>query len=484
MSEPIRVDAAVIGAGPAGSTTARHLAALGYRVTLFHRSRSRPRDLPRWETISPVALELIRAYHPEAQANLQTSLAAVTIERHWSSIEPAKRAAHSYQAILLDRNLLDEALRKSAIAAGAAIADSPIGSVRISRATDVWEIVGVNNRSWRASFLVDAAGRRSILNTHRNRLGPRTLAIETRWSGISMPKWSTYLEALPSAWLWAARDGSDLVLLTTFVSGDWLSGSKAGIASRLQDLFAQSKLTPPSGLVKLKAPLSVREATASFAVDQIGFSHLRVGDASLALDPIASQGCQQALISGFQGAAVVHTCLSNPNDYPLAEKFATTRLQETTALHVRHTLEAYRQQSLFQTPFWSDRCLPDAFSLTRSRNEEGITHNEGVPAEWIQLSPLIQIREAPALIGILIKSVPTVYHPSWKEPVAFFGGHSAADLIKGLEGPIATHRLLETWARRSGTSREFVRELFSRLWQMGFFLSAKEPDRLSQLYRS
>jgi hypothetical protein len=312
-----------------------------------------------------------------------------------------------------------------------------------------------------------------------NLLGAPTVAIETWWSGISLPKWTTYLEALPSAWLWAARGGSDLVLLTTFVSTDWLSGGKAGFASRLQHLFEQSMLARAGGSMKLEIPPSVCEATASSAVDQMGFSYVRVGDASLALDPIASQGCQQALISGFQGAAVVHTCLSDPNAYPLAEKFVVNRLQEGIALHIRHTRDAYRQQSLFRTRFWSDRDLTDASSFTRLPNEDRIAPNEAVTTEWIQLSPSIQICDAPALIGTRIKSVPAVCHSSWTRPVAFFGSQSAADLIKELRGPIATNRLIEAWARRSGSSRESARELINRLWQMGFFLSADEPAETS-----
>src|ERR1700759_1341932 len=118
MSESIRVDAVVIGAGPAGSTTARHLAKLGYRVALFHRTRSKPGELPRWETISPVGLELIRAYHPEAYTKLQSSLARVAVYRHWSRTESAQRGARLNQTMLLDRNLLDEELRRSALAAG------------------------------------------------------------------------------------------------------------------------------------------------------------------------------------------------------------------------------------------------------------------------------------------------------------------------------------------------------------------------------
>ena len=171
MSEPARVDAVVIGAGPAGSTTARHLAMLGYRVALIHRTRSKPGDLPRWETISPVALELIRAYHPDAYPRLQTGLASVAVHRHWSRIDSAKRGAQSEQKILLDRNLLDEELRRSALAVGIAIADSPIGSMTISRGRDAWEVVGMDNRSWRAPFLVDAAGRRSVQNTRRKPFG-------------------------------------------------------------------------------------------------------------------------------------------------------------------------------------------------------------------------------------------------------------------------------------------------------------------------
>jgi hypothetical protein len=331
------------------------------------------------------------------------------------------------------------------------------------------------NCRWRASFLVDAAGRRSVLNTSRNLLGARTLAIESRWSGVPMPKWTTCLEALPSGWLWAVRDGSDLVLLTIFISADRLTGGQAGVTSRLQDLFEQSILASAGEAMKLEVPPSVREATASSAVEQMGTSYLRVGDASLAVDPIASQGCQQALISGFQGAAVVHTCLSSPNAYSLAAKFVLARLQVAIALHVRHTREAYRQQSLFQTRFWSDRYLPDAPSFTPLGNGDPITRGAAVPTKWIQLSPAIQISDAPALIGNLIKSVPVVCHPSWTGPVAFFGNQSAVDLIKELSGPIATDRLVEAWAKRFGFSRESARELFNRLWQMGFFLSANEP---------
>jgi 2-polyprenyl-6-methoxyphenol hydroxylase-like FAD-dependent oxidoreductase len=475
MSAPTRVDALIFGGGPAGSTTARQLAMLGYRVALLHRTGSKPGHLPRWETISPAALELIRAYHPDAHTSLRTSLAPVTIQRHWSLMELSKKKASPQQTILLDRTLLDEQLRASALAAGVTIAHSPIGSVRISHQRDVWEVFALGKPTWRAPFLVDAAGKRSVLNTHRNLLGARTLAIETWWSGISMPKRSTWLEALASAWLWAARGDSDLVLLTTFLSADRFAGRKAGIGSRLQDIIEKSKLAHASGGRQLKSPPRVREATASSAVDQIGFSHLRVGDASLALDPIASQGCQQALISGFQGAAVVHTCLAHPNAYSLAEKFVVTRLQENIALHLHHAREAYQQQSLFQTRFWMDRCLPGPSSWSPLRSEEGIARNVVVPTEWIQLSPLIQICDTPALIGNTIKSVPTVCHPRWTGPVAFFGSHSAVDLLEGLQGPMATKRLLENWARRSGSSPESAGELFNRLWQMGFFLPAKEP---------
>jgi Tryptophan halogenase len=475
MSKSAKLDVVVMGAGPAGSTTARRLATLGYRVALFHRTGYQRGHFPRWETISPIALELIRAYHPDAHTGLQPRLTPVTVHRHWSLIDSPKREAPSNQTILLDRNLLDEELRRSALAAGVTIVDWPIGSTKISRDGDIWEVLGMDHHRWRASFLVDGAGRRSVLNRRRTFLGAPTLAIETRWSNLSVPKWSTYLEATPSAWLWAARDGGDLVLLTAFVSKDWPSGGKTRVVLQMRNLLEQSRLGLTSGALKMELPPRVREATASFAVDQIGASHLRVGDASLALDPIASQGCHQALISGFQGAAVVHTCLSSPGAYPLAEEFVLARLRETIALHVRHTRDAYRQQSRFQTRFWSDRHLSDPSLFIPLEIGNRLAPNEAVPTEWIQLSPSIQICHAAALIGNIIKSVPAVWHPSWPRPVAFLGNQSAADLIKGLRGPIAAINLVESWARRSGSTLESARALLNRLWQMGFFLSAHNP---------
>jgi flavin-dependent dehydrogenase len=481
MSKPDRLDVVVMGAGPAGSTTARRLAMLGYRVALFHRTGYQRSDFPRWETISPIALELIRAYHPDAYTGLQPRLTPVTVHRHWSLIDSPKSEAPSDQTILLDRNLLDEELRRSALAAGVTMVDWPVGSTKISRVGDVWEVIGMDHHRWRASFLVDGAGRRSVLNRRRTFLGVPTLAIETRWSGLSVPKWSTYLEAKPSAWLWAARDGGDLVLLTAFVSRDWLPGGKTRVVSQIRNLLEQSRVGLASGDLKMEFAPRVREATASSAVDQIGASHLRVGDASLALDPIASQGCQQALISGFQGAAVVHTCLSSPGAYPLAEEFVLARLQETIALHVRHTREAYRQQSRFQTRFWSDRYLSDPSSLIPLEVGNRLAPDQTVPAEWLQLSPSIQLCHAAALIGNIIKSVPAVWHPSWPRPVAFLGNQSVADLIQGLRGPIAAINLVESWARRSGSTLESAWALLNRLWQMGFFLSAHDPAKTRQM---
>jgi 2-polyprenyl-6-methoxyphenol hydroxylase-like FAD-dependent oxidoreductase len=475
MSEPASVDAVVIGAGPAGSTTAGQLARLGYRVVLFHRARGQPGGLPRWETVSPITLRLIHTYHPDAHSSLQASLVPVTVQRHWFPVALPGRDAQSDQAILLDRSLLDEELRRSALAAGATVAGAPVESARISRAGDGWEVVATDSRIWRARFLVDAAGRRSFLNRQRIFLGTRTLAIETWWSGLSMAKRSTCLEALPSAWLWAASDDSSLVLLIAFVSKDRFPGGKAGIAARVRDLLEQSKLAAANAAIKMEVPPRVREATASSAVDHIGSSYVRVGDASLALDPIASQGCQQALVSGFQGAAVVHTCLSSPTAYPLAEKFVAARLQETIALHVRHTREAYRQQSRFQTAFWSSRYLSDPSSPIALENGNRLVPNEADPAEWIELSPSIQICDTAALLGNVIRCVPAVWHPSWTRPVAYFGSQSAVDLIKGLRGPIAVSKLVEFWSKQSGFTLETARELFNRLWQMGFFLPANKP---------
>ena len=148
MSERIRVDAVVIGAGPAGSTTARHLAMLGYKVTLFHRTSAKSADLPRWESVSPVDLELIRAHHPDTHTRL--NLVPVAVRRHWSRVEPAD--SKTKPTILLDRNLLDEQLCRSALVAGATIANSPIGCVRISRDRGEWAVVETNNAGWRHSL--------------------------------------------------------------------------------------------------------------------------------------------------------------------------------------------------------------------------------------------------------------------------------------------------------------------------------------------
>ena len=59
MNFPERCDVAIIGAGPAGSATAAHLACAGFDVLLLDRARF-PRPKPCAEYVSPGAVDALR----------------------------------------------------------------------------------------------------------------------------------------------------------------------------------------------------------------------------------------------------------------------------------------------------------------------------------------------------------------------------------------------------------------------------------------
>lgn len=193
--------AIVVGAGPAGSSTAWHLARLGVDVLVLDRARF-PRDKPCAEYLSPEASRLLASMDALAacEAAGAAHLAGMTVRSpNGSRLHGDFAAAHGFRGfrdrgLALRRRLLDAILVERARAAGARVAEGVrvTDLVRDARGA----VAGVctvddagRTREWRAPLVVGADGLRSVvarrLDLVRRQRLPRRVALVAHYRGVA-----------------------------------------------------------------------------------------------------------------------------------------------------------------------------------------------------------------------------------------------------------------------------------------------------------
>jgi flavin-dependent dehydrogenase len=191
----------VVGAGPAGSSTAWHLARLGVDVLVLDRAHF-PRDKPCAEYLSPEASRVLASMDAlaDCEAAGAAQLAGMTVRSpNGSLIRGDFAAAHGFRGfrdrgLALPRRVLDAILLDRARAAGARVAEGV-------RVTDVLlgahgAAVGVRTlddeggtHERRAPLVVGADGLRSVIArrlglVRRQRL-PRRMAMVAHYRGVA-----------------------------------------------------------------------------------------------------------------------------------------------------------------------------------------------------------------------------------------------------------------------------------------------------------
>jgi geranylgeranyl reductase family protein len=174
-------DAVVVGAGPAGSATAAHLARAGLDVVLVDRSRF-PRDKPCSEYLSPGATPLLErlGVAEEVERSAHAKLAGMKVVSPGGAVMCGRfAAAHPYPSprpysYALPRTTLDAILVRAAAGAGAELRE---GSSVVDLVHEGGAVSGVVARTGngkretlRARVVVGADGLRSVV---ARRLGLR-----------------------------------------------------------------------------------------------------------------------------------------------------------------------------------------------------------------------------------------------------------------------------------------------------------------------
>lgn len=348
---------AVIGAGPAGTATACGLAALGYEVVLIHKPRRRYAV----EGISDRTLKALRQLHCAHAADS----VGLQVEREVTWNGETSRKNREY---ILERQSFDLALQTDARAAGVTLIAGQVRQLRQN--DDGWKLRIKPTDSGdpiekTCNFLVEARGRGTPKGSQDYRTGPLALALSQTWQ-LPKPVNASRLATFSEGWGWfiTGADGKAVLQLMTQGKTQTLTGESRAAASSIRNLpslynelvnrfdEAREWLTDATAL----SDISACGAGMRLNKSPVSATHIAVGDAALAPDPLSGHGIFEALSSALTAIPVVHTLLQHPQKQHLAFAFYQQRLEQRFLQLARVGRDFYQTETRWaELPYWQQR---------------------------------------------------------------------------------------------------------------------------------
>jgi flavin-dependent dehydrogenase len=303
-------DAAIVGGGPAGATTALCLARRGWKVCLFEATRF---DGERYgETLPPEINPLLRELGVFDEFRALEPLESPGIVSAWGG-PPSEQdylCNRHGPGWHVDRNRFDQMLCRQAAAAGAEWFEGCRGEV-------IGDAGGNDRASWRigninARVLVDATGRNGLrIGRDGERIGAggrretedRLLAIVLRLihPGGVPPDQRTYVETTLDGWWYSAPlpQGETIAMFFT----DCTFYAREGIV--LEEQLSRAPLT--CGRILGAIPVATRTvyASSSCRASIAGEAWLAAGDSASSYDPLSGMGIHKALRQATNAAIAV-----------------------------------------------------------------------------------------------------------------------------------------------------------------------------------
>ena len=368
LSEPQlsagRVDIAVVGGGPAGSTAGRLLAEWGHSVAILDRPAPRHSLAESLPPSTRKILDHVGALRLVEQAGF---LPATGNTAWWG--EPGGRSedfggAMGYQVLRRD---LDRLLLASARDSGATLRrDLTVRRVDLENANGVVvEYLKENAKParLRARFVLDCSGRAGVI-ARRFRVKDKrltTVALSGAWrreggfQGVGEAH--TLVEAYEDGWAWSVPLSKDLRHVAVMVDPLVGGGARGGNGARYRAELG--KTIHFSGLVGGASLTDVPWACDASVYGSRAFggkNFLLVGDAASFLDPMSSFGVKKALTSAWMAAVVANTCLRRPERGGAALELFTRREREMAATCERESFRHVREAAArHASPFWRRR---------------------------------------------------------------------------------------------------------------------------------
>jgi len=288
-----RFDVAVIGGGPAGSTTALCLARKGWKVCLFEATAYQG---DRWgETlppeINPILQELgvfdeFRALEPLPSPGIVTVWGGIPQELDFLR-NPYGTGWH------VDRNRFDAMLCRQAEAAGARCFER-CRAESAERSEGWWQVGGIEAR-----MLVDASGRSGwrATGTIEREIEGRMLTIVFRLR-CAPSDLRTYIESAPAGWWYSAPVPQGGAIAMFFTDCDLYVSEGIVPAEQL----AASPLTRGRFECAEIAATRTVQVASSCAMEVAGDGWVAVGDSASSYDPLSGMGIFQAMRQGTNAA--------------------------------------------------------------------------------------------------------------------------------------------------------------------------------------
>lgn len=284
----MRYDVIVVGAGPAGSTTARECADRGLRVLLLDRATF-PRDKPCGGGVNVRAARLLPF---ELEAVTERVIYGMRVSVKQSS--PYDRIAEQPLTLLTQRSKLDAYLAERAVEAGATFRErSPVRSVE-RRAAEIRVNAGGEEYVGRTLVAADGASGPTSKLAGMPVDRQMGIAIEGNITPETYPEhWTTMfgidVGSTPGGYGWLFPKGDHVNVGV----GGWYEIGPT-LRSRLDEMTRFYGYDPQRLWGVRGHPLPVRRPGAALALGNV----LAVGDAAGLLDPLSGEGIFAAFWSG------------------------------------------------------------------------------------------------------------------------------------------------------------------------------------------
>jgi flavin-dependent dehydrogenase len=345
-------DVAVVGAGPAGSATARRLARSGCRVVLLERSRF---DAPRvGESLAPPTTPLLTELGVWPRFTGLRPLPSYGTRSVWGVPDPQ---SHSHLVSPygcgwhVDRVAFDRMLAEAAADAGAELRCATT-CVRVDRdgcwLLSITEDDRPAGEPVRARVLVDATGRAARIGRQldgRPAVFDRLVGVAALLDGVDAGEEGFVLvETTPDGWWYSAPTTAGRIAGTLMTDTDVCRGLRASIPARWHERLAGTRLTAARLAGSVVWGPRVFPA-ASQRLRRAAYD---------AVDPISGSGVVRALRTARAAATTVLAMLTGDESRPIAA-YEAERDRECTQ-YLRERAQYYGAERRWDNaPFWRRR---------------------------------------------------------------------------------------------------------------------------------
>jgi menaquinone-9 beta-reductase len=326
-------DVVVVGAGPAGSTTATLLAQHGHRVVLFDKARF-PRSKPCAEYLSPGAVGLLDGLGVDTRGGRRLrgmQVIAPNGARHVVEYGRGK------QALSMQRSVLDTRLLQVACDQGVEVREGQRVDGLLQADGAVAGVV-VRGQEVKAACVVAADGLNSTivraLGVRRKLVWPPRLGLVAHLRGVAWPEDVGQMWIGPRTYVGVAPVGEDVLTLGLVRDAPRgrLGASDTALHTGLEPFPELSRRVAGAEIVE---PVQGVGPLAQAVRATSGRGWLLVGDAAGFFDPLTGEGLFRALRGAHLAAQAVERALAGDahafDSYARARRAAFAAKERLTA---------------------------------------------------------------------------------------------------------------------------------------------------------